>query len=181
MITVARPEDRQAVVDTLVTAFAGDPALRYVFPDDDTYAQYAAVFFGFCFDKRVHQRSIWTIHDGAATAIWEPPDTAHPGGDLTGEVPDDMLKRLRAYDEAVQAALPPGPFWYLGVLGTHPGFTGRRWAQAVMHAGLDRAEADGLPAVLETSQPANVGFYRRAGWRVVTELTDPLPIWVMRR
>jgi hypothetical protein len=28
------------------------------------------------------------------------------------------------------------PFWYLGVLGTHPDRAGRRWGHAVMTAGL---------------------------------------------
>ena len=96
-------------------------------------------------------------------------------------LPADALERVRAYDEAVHAALPSEPFWYLGVLGTHPDHTGRRWAQAVMHAGLDRAAADALPAVLETSNPANVDFYRRAGWQVTAEVETPLPIWIMQR
>ncbi|MBU2665475.1 GNAT family N-acetyltransferase [Actinoplanes bogorensis] len=181
MITVARPEDRPAVVDALVAAFGKDPVLRYLFPDDDTYPAYAEAFFGSCFDKRVRHRSVWTIQNGAATAIWEPPDVVHPDDDLAGVLPEDELKRVRTYDEAVQDALPTFPFWYLGVLGTHPAHTGRRWAQAVMHAGLERAEADGLPAILETSNPANVGFYRRAGWRVIGELDHPLPVWIMQR
>lgn len=181
MITVARPEDRPVVVGSLVAAFEHDPVLRYVFPDDDTYAHHAAVFFGLCFDKRVHHRTVWTIQGGAATAMWEPPGVEHPDDNLAAELPEDALKRLRTYDEAVHALLPAEPFWYLGVLGTHPDFGGRRWAQAVMHAGLDQAEADGLPAILETGNPANVGFYRRAGWQVADQVTDPVPIWIMRR
>ncbi|MBM2616120.1 GNAT family N-acetyltransferase [Actinoplanes sp. LDG1-06] len=181
MITVARPEDRPAIVGALVAAFVNDPVLRHLFPDDTTYPAYAEAFFGVCFDKRVDRRTVWTIQQGAATAIWEPPDVDHPSDNLAAELPEAELKRVRQYDEAVHAALPAGPFWYLGVLGTHPDFTGRRWAQAVMHAGLDRAAADGLPAVLETSNPANVEFYRRAGWQVVNEISDPLPVWVMQR
>jgi ribosomal protein S18 acetylase RimI-like enzyme len=81
----------------------------------------------------------------------------------------------------VHAALPTTPFWYLGVLGTHPDHTGRRWGHAVMSAGLRRAAADGLPAVLETSNPANVEMYRRAGWEVMRAVTEPLPIWIMQQ
>ncbi|MGC5030649.1 hypothetical protein [Micromonospora sp. DT229] len=29
--------------------------------------------------------------------------------------------------------------------------------------------------------PANVEFYRRAGWQVIRHLDEPLPIWVMRQ
>jgi ribosomal protein S18 acetylase RimI-like enzyme len=181
VITVAGAEDRQNIVDALVAAFVKDPVLRHLFPGDDTYPRYAAAFFGRSFDKRVHRRTVWTIDSGAATAIWEPPGTTCTGDDLAAILPADALQRIRQYDDVVHAALPADPFWYLGVLGTHPDHTGRRWAQAVMHAGLDRAAADGLHAVLETSNPANVEFYRHAGWRVTREIAEPLPIWIMQR
>lgn len=182
--TIATPADRDRVVESLVAAFGQDPVLRHLFPDDADYARCAGVFFGHLFDKRVHRQSIWTIERGASTAIWQPPTNGSAGpadDDLAARLPADALARVRAYDAAVHAALPPGPFWYLGVLGTHPQRAGRRWGHAVMTAGLRRAAADGLPAVLETSSPANVEIYRRAGWQVVGTATDPLPIWVMRQ
>lgn len=182
-INVATPADRARVVASLVAAFTRDPVLRHLFPDETTYPGYAAAFFGHLFDKRVHHRTIWTIEGGASVAIWEPPTTGagRPDDALAAQLPADALARVRAYEDAVHAALPATPFWYLGVLGTHPDHAGRRWGHAVMRAGLRRAEADGLPAVLETSNPANVEVYRRAGWQVVRSLTTPLDIWVMRQ
>ncbi|WP_331461048.1 GNAT family N-acetyltransferase [Micromonospora tarapacensis] len=182
-VSVAAPADRTRVVSSLVAAFAQDPALRYFFPDEDSHPRFAAAFFGHLFDKRVQLRAIWTIERGASTAIWQPPVAADPPSDhdLDVHLPADALARVRAYDRAVHAALPTSAFWYLGVLGTHPDHAGRGWAHAVMNTGLRRAAADGLPAVLETTNPANVEFYRRAGWEVVRTLTEPLPIWVMRQ
>ncbi|MEU4477090.1 GNAT family N-acetyltransferase [Micromonospora sp. NPDC023966] len=182
-ITVATPADRGRVVDSLVAAFAADPVLTHLFPDPAGYPRYAAAFFGHLFDKRVHRGSIWTIDRGASVAIWEPPagGEAGPADPLAAQLPADALARVRAYDEAVHAALPTGPFWYLGVLGTHPDRAGRRWGHAVMRAGLRRAAADGLPAVLETSNPANVEVYRRAGWQVVRQVAEPLPTWIMQQ
>src|SRR5215207_1233963 len=58
---------------SLVSAFANDPVLRYLFPDDPTYPRYAAAFFGHLFDKRVHQGTIWTIAHGASVAMWDAP------------------------------------------------------------------------------------------------------------
>jgi GNAT superfamily N-acetyltransferase len=97
-------------------------------------------------------------------------------------LPCAELARVRAYDATVHAALPAGPFWYLGVLGTDPRHSGKRFGHALMAAGLRRAEADSLPAVLETSNPGNVQVYLRAGFGVVAETAlDSLAIWVMRR
>ncbi|MET8529396.1 GNAT family N-acetyltransferase [Micromonospora sp. NPDC005172] len=93
----------------------------------------------------------------------------------------DVLARVQGYDDAVHAALPTYPFWYLGVLGTHPDSAGRGWGRAVMRAGLARAAADGLPAILETSKPANVKLYRRVGWEVVGSLAEPVPTWIMQQ
>jgi ribosomal protein S18 acetylase RimI-like enzyme len=179
-ITVAGPADRERIIASLVAAFPGDPVLRFLFPGDDDYRREAPIFFGHLFDKRVSKATIWTVEGGASTAIWEPPG----GGDVpAGEIglSAESRKRMSAYDDALHGALPDEPFWYLGVLGTHPAAAGRRLGRAVMAIGLRRAAADGLPAILETSKPANVELYRRAGWEVVTEFRDPLPTWVMRQ
>ncbi|MEJ3747922.1 GNAT family N-acetyltransferase [Actinomycetes bacterium KLBMP 9797] len=182
-ITVAVPADRDRAVGSMVAAFAGDPVLRYLFPDDDTYPRYAAAFFGHLFDKRVDRKTIWTIERGAALAMWDAPGAENPPADaLAAQLPADAWARANAYDEAVHAALPTTPFWYLGVLGTHPDRTGRGWGRAVMREGLRRAAADGLPAVLETSNPGNVELYRRAGWRELRAVrAGTLPIWIMQQ
>jgi ribosomal protein S18 acetylase RimI-like enzyme len=183
-ITVATPADRGQAIGSLVAAFANDPVLRHLFPDDATYPQYAAAFFGHLYDKRVGQGTIWTIGGGASIAMWDAPAAKHepPGDTLAAQLPADVLARVNAYEEAVHAALPTTPFWYLGVLGTHPDYAGRRWGHALMAAGLRRAAADGLPAILETSNPANVEVYRRAGWEVERVVTaKPLTIWIMQQ
>lgn len=191
MITIATPADRFAVVGSLVAAFVKDPVLRHLFPDDATYPRYAATFFGNLFDRRVHRSSIWTIGSGASVAIWEPPaespaaghgsPAAGHGSPAEVRYPADVRARVQGYDEAVHAALPTYPFWYLGVLGTHPDSAGRGWGRVVMRVGLARAAADGLPAILETSNPANVELYRRAGWEVVGSLSEPVPTWIMQQ
>ena len=180
-ITLATPADRDRVVSSLVAAFRADPVLRYLFPDDADYPSHAAVFFGHLFDKRVRRHAVWTIDGGASVAIWEPPgaDGGPPDRSLEA-LAVDARARLTTYDDAVHALLPEAPFWYLGVLGTHPDQAGRRWGHAVMAEGLAAAARDGVPAFLETSNPGNVEVYRRAGWEVVSSATDPVPFWVMQ-
>jgi ribosomal protein S18 acetylase RimI-like enzyme len=183
-ITVARPADRERVLASLVAAFAADPVLRHLFPDDDTYPGHAATFFGRLFDRRVGNGTVFTIGAGSSVAMWDTPAVsagpAPPAGSAP-ELPAPEQARLDAYNGAVYAALPDHPFWYLGVLGTHPDHRGRRWGHALLADGLRRAAADGLPAVLETSNPGNVVVYRRAGFEVVGEIAGPLPIWVLER
>ncbi|GAB3942122.1 hypothetical protein GCM10027614_28640 [Micromonospora vulcania] len=129
------------------------------------------------------KQSVWTIGHGASVAVWEPPVVEHESSDggLAAQFSADVRDRVAAYDEAVHAALPTTPFWYLGVLGTHPDSAGRGWGRAVMRAGLRRAAEDGLPAILETSKPGNVELYRRAGWEVLSFVSEPLPTWIMQQ
>ncbi|MGW5561121.1 GNAT family N-acetyltransferase [Micromonospora sp. NPDC003944] len=183
-ITIATPGDRDAVVGTLVATFVKDPILRHLFPDDDTYPRYATAYFGHLFDKRVHRKSIWTIGGGASVAVWEPPADPSAVAHQSPEAfpyPADVQARVEGYHHVVHDVLPSYPFWYLGVLGTHPDSAGRGWGRAVMRAGLNRATADGLPAILETSNPGNVELYRRAGWEVVETLSEPIPTWIMQQ
>jgi ribosomal protein S18 acetylase RimI-like enzyme len=182
-VTVATAADRTRVVDSLIAAFSGDPVLRHLFPDDTSYPRYAGVFFGLLFDRRVPHGTVLTIGGGDSVAMWQRPDAVDTPDDtevLATLLPADALERMRRYDLAVRAALPATPFWYLGVLGTRPERAGQGWGRAVMRAGLRHAAADGVPAVLETSNPGNVELYRRAGWQVIRQMAaGPLTIWVM--
>jgi ribosomal protein S18 acetylase RimI-like enzyme len=185
-INPAGPADREPALGTLVAAFAADPVLRHLFPDDDTYPRYATAFFGHLFDKRVAQGTVWTIGPALSVAMWETPANGTaaepPAANPFDDLPADARARIDAYDDTIHGALPDHPYWYLGVLGTHPDHKGRRWGRALIADGLRRAAADGLPAVLETSNPGNVDIYRRSGFEVVREVAaGPFSIWVMER
>jgi GNAT superfamily N-acetyltransferase len=174
---LAAEEDRESVVATVVAAFAEDPAFRYFFQTD---AGARRVFAEYLFDLRAGTDSVWLIDGGASVAMWDPPGRPSGPG-LPDTLPAAARRRLRDYEQAVHGAFPDGPFWYLGVLATHPQHAGRRLGRAVMQPGLDRAHADGVPAYLETATARNVALYERAGWQVTQQLeVDGLDVWVLR-
>ena len=182
-IARATSEARERVVETVVSAFASDPAFRFFFADETTFDEQATAFAGYLFDKRVKHGTVWIIDDAAAVAMWDAPRTSEDASanDYQLDLPDGTLKRLDRYDAVVHGALPSSPHWYLGILATHPDHAGRGWGRLVMTAGLDRAAAAGQPAYLETTNENNVALYQRAGWQVTETLAvDDLPIWVMR-
>ncbi len=182
-VMVATPAARARAIETVVAAFAADPAFRFFFQDDASFDDQAATFAGYLFDRRVLRDAVRIVDGGASVAMWDAPSP--PRGDSRVEtppldLPTDTLARLDAYEAAVHPALPTSPHWYLGVLATHPNFAGRRWGRAVMAAGLRRAAADDLPAYLETTNPYNVDVYRRAGWEVTTSMGfETINVWIM--
>jgi ribosomal protein S18 acetylase RimI-like enzyme len=83
---------------------------------------------------------------------------------------------------AVEARHPKEPpHWYLGFLGTVPARQGQGHGAALLREVLER---EGGPAYLESSNPRNIGLYRRHGFEIVEELTMPWgcpPVWRMWR
>ncbi len=178
---VATPADRARVVETVVAAFRDDPAFRYFFVDPDRFDAQAALFAGYLFDRRVDSGTVWVVDGGSAVAMWAGPPGEPPDALAAHGMPADVLDRLDEYDKAVHGLLPPVPHWYLGVLATHPDHAGRRWGRLAMAEGVRLAAEQGLPALLETTNPRNVGIYERAGWSTVGEArVGDLTVWVMR-
>ena len=177
-VRLATPGDRARVVESLAAAFVADPVLRYLLPSDDEFRAGAPVFFGALFDKRVRSGTVWVADDGLAASLWDAPE-ASGSSDLSalGAGPQS---RLQEYDAAIHGALPRIPFWYLGVLGTHPDAVGRGLGRAVMAAGIAAAAESGLPCVLETSTPRNLDFYGRDGWQVTGTVDAPVRTWILR-
>jgi len=176
-VRLATPGDRVRVVGTLAAAFVADPVLRFIFPDDDDYRDGAPLFFGALFDKRMQSGTVWVADDGDAAALWDPPEAS--GSSDLRLLAAGARARVDQYDTAVHSALPAAPFWYLGVLGTHPDAAGRGLGRAVMAAGIDAAAFAELPAVLETSKLQNLEFYGRGGWHVEAVIDDPVRTWIL--
>ncbi|MEO7981960.1 MAG: GNAT family N-acetyltransferase [Sporichthyaceae bacterium] len=184
------PGGRERALGTVVSAFATDPLLRWVWPSDERYDVLAAAFFGLLLDVRLEAGEVWTADDGAAVAMWDPP------GGLYREVPgrrwasvqQDFTPREReawaSYDAAMSVPEDAGPYWYLGVLATEPARRRSGLGRAVTAPMLAAADRTGLPAYLETASEANVAVYRRLGFEPVRDATMPdggPTCWLMRR
>ena len=55
------------------------------------------------------------------------------------------------------------------MLGTEPSAQGRGIGSALMAPMIERCEAEGLPAYLESSKESNLAFYHRQGFEVTRE------------
>ena len=188
-VRVASPSDRTQALAVLTDAFAADPVVRWIFPDDTTYPARAETFFGFLFDVRVAAGGAWITAGGESVSLWSPP------GDAAGEWEDrawatvadtfttDELERCDAWDAAVAPHHPDSHHWYLGVLGTATRYQGRGLGPAVAGPGLAAATDAALPAFLETAIEDNVRLYERLGFVVTATVDDAdLPYgWCMSR
>ena len=120
---------------------------------------------------------VYTDRSLRAAAIWSPPDVtllddeAGPAlarvlSETIGEKAGEKLEALAQ----LAGAHPAEPHFYLFILGTRAEAQSQGLGSRVIAPVLARCDADGLPAYLESSNPRNVPFYQRHGFRVVDEL-----------
>ena len=176
---------------TAVRAFALDPFIRDLMPDDDRYESDATAFFGLLFDVRLAGGDVWCTDDCVAVAQWTAPGGNRLGGAwvdeqfdaAAGVVHPVTYERIEQLDDLLAPTWPAAPHWYLGVLATHPDWQGRGLASALLAPVLSAADGDELDAYLVTATRSNVTFYRRHGFDVHVEvdLPDGPRVWMLTR
>jgi GNAT superfamily N-acetyltransferase len=181
--------DVDAVATMVGAAFATDPAWSFMIPPDD--ARLREAFAHALLIPRIGRGTAWVTSDCTAVAMWDRRPVegtdGHSHGDLWAqfriEVGEEVWARIEAYEAALTADPRPRPHWYLGVLATHPDHQGRGLATTVMRPGLAAADAEGWDCWLETSTPANKGFYAGRGFTEAVAIDIPAgpPAWWLRR
>ena len=68
---------------------------------------------------------------------------------------------------------PDEPHWYLPFIGVRPEAQGRGMGAHLLELGLDRADADGMPAYLEATSRRSVPLYSRHGFKVIGVVNAP--------
>jgi ribosomal protein S18 acetylase RimI-like enzyme len=108
-----------------------------------------------------------------AVALWMPPGGWNlPLGTQLAMLPTlarvvgpRRLLRIAKVSAAIEEGRPDA-HWYLALVGTSPAARGSGLGSAVVEAGLALARADGVPALLETSNASNVRWYERFGFAI---------------
>jgi GNAT superfamily N-acetyltransferase len=203
--------DLDAAAAMLTRGFAEEPGNLELFPDPEIRRRCSELVIRKELRASLPYATVHGIEvDGrlVATAIWHPPHVAprsltasmQLASGLLVQAPvlargiprigavalrhrRGMLRLVRARREAIAAA-SRGPAWHLAFLATDPDHRGRGLARRLLDHVLDRCDADGLAAWLETTDPVNPPLYERFGFGTILHLDDAawLPgFWVMRR
>ncbi|MBL8554969.1 MAG: GNAT family N-acetyltransferase [Phenylobacterium sp.] len=170
-IRLAATDDKAAVLDTLMLAFAGDPCLRFVLDTPDKLLRGFHRFAGGMGGAAVDLGSAWLAEDGAAAALWLPPGVGPDRDSMLGVVGEmareEKLPTLGEVGDAMEQYHPAEPHWYLAMIGVDPAQQGRGWGSAVLKESLRRIDEAGATAYLESSNPRNVPLYERFGFEVM--------------
>jgi len=191
LVRVATRSDVDVVAASLALAFFDDPVMAFLFPDGPSRVRRLTRFFltGLSAQHLSHG-ACFTDEGRAGAALWSPPghwrmtvaQQLRGGTGFIAALGTHIPRALRAL-ATVQRAHPDTPHYYLAVLGTRPDQQGRGLGSALLRPILDRCDAEGLGAYLESSKESNLAFYRRHGFEVTGEIRLPggPPVWPMWR
>jgi GNAT superfamily N-acetyltransferase len=189
---IATSADLAAVTQTISLAFHDDPTWSWAFPDPSRRQDQYVVWWEFLIANAM--RYPWVLMtDGAEVAsVWIPPDGTEIAEeaeaeiqplleDLVGPRAGAVIELLARFD----AAHPKEePHFYLSLLGTSPAHAGRGLGMALLAENLARIDREGVPAYLESSNPANNHRYERHGFARIGEFFPPgsdIPVTTMWR
>lgn len=191
-VRTARPGEWHQIGHLLGDAFFDDPMWAWVAPDADKRRRHLGSLFAQLIRKRVEAGTAQITTDGGGAAVWAPPNqwkiTTLESAAMTVPMlkvigPRLMLSRTKALLDT-ERYHPTEEHWYLEIVGADPSRRGQGIGSALLDAGLERVDEQGLPTYLECSSAANLPLYNRYGFEVTQEIAcgkDGPPLWLMWR
>lgn len=187
--------DVSAAARVLAAAFDDDPALGWLTPDPAQRQVRLARLFAA--EIRHHHLTGGGVEvavgaGGAVlgAAVWDPPGRWRwSRGEQLRAAPAlaRALGRHRgrgaAMDRGLGGAHPDRPHWYLATLGVAPEAAGAGVGGALLRSRLERCDARGEAAYLESSKQANIAVYEHFGFAETgrVDLPDGPSLWTMWR
>jgi GNAT superfamily N-acetyltransferase len=171
-VRVSTSADLDAIVATLTSAFLDDPLWGPAFPDRERRPEQAGALWRLCAGSA--QRYGWVrVTDAVeSAAVWIPPggteltEAEHAGFDdfLVGVCGRETANGILAIFDQLDQHRPLEPHYYLSLLGTHSDHRGGGFGMGLLRESLADIDALGLPAYLESSNPANNRRYASVGF-----------------
>jgi ribosomal protein S18 acetylase RimI-like enzyme len=187
-IRPAGEADIDSVLGVITLAFSTDPFVRWLTPDTATYvAMMPRVSRTFGASGFAHG-TVDYLSGGAGAAMWVPPgvtaDMDALGKIVATSAQPELLPDIDAFFQQVEEFHPTEPHWYLPLIGVDPAHHGEGLGTALMRHALRRADADGVPAYLESSNPRNIPFYQGFGFEIIGAIqagSSPQVVPMLRR
>jgi GNAT superfamily N-acetyltransferase len=176
---VATPTDADAVTETIRLAFADDPVWGPALALPDGSTNHLTPFWRIYVEGGMRFSTVFVVGEpggiAQAIAVWTPPSESELSDEQDAQItelistafPEDLAAKLFELYDRFDAAHPhDAPHYYLGLLAAHPQFRGRGIAQQLMAANLVDWDSRKMPSYLESTNPANLHRYIRAGFEL---------------
>lgn len=170
--------DIEPVVEALVSAFAGDPLISFLFGDGWEQASYVGEFFRILLEVRVtlEMPAFCADEGGVIVGAVMGYDTSRPTWEAAQTetwtrlmvAAEGLDSRLREYEDLAANFEPSRPHYYLGVIGVRADKKGGGIGGALLDVFCDASSENAKSAgvYLETANEASLRFYVKNGFEV---------------
>lgn len=173
-VTTADASIQASTVWTIVLGFAADPLMRWSWPDLPQYLASMPQFISGSAGRAFEHGTAYAVAHSRAVALWLPPGVqqdeealnALMAMSLSPDVSEDMAHLRRGMAEH----RPAEPHWYLPLIAADPNWVGQGLGTLLMKHALQRCDEQGSAAYLESSNPKNIPFYQRHGFKIIGEI-----------
>jgi ribosomal protein S18 acetylase RimI-like enzyme len=188
LVRSAASADEAGVVDVITLAFSADPLVRWAMPEPAVYlAAMPESVRAFGGNGFAHG-TVFCLDGCLGAAMWLPPGVEPDAERLFAVIEENVSSAIRpdlmGVFEQMGDYHPAEPHWYLPLIGVDPVCHGQGLGSALMRHALQRCDADGLPAYLESSNPRNIALYQRHGFEIIGEIqvgASPTMVPMLRR
>lgn len=173
--------DQHRCVETIVDAFDQDPYYRWMFPYEPTFREAMTDWFTHVGGAAFTHGHYYRDDNYTAVQIWLPPDVAlapireyQSAQELVAHwtSPAHAKSVMEAVGTRAAQRLD-GPSWRLLYVATAPAAQSQGAGTAGMTSMLATFDADGAAAFLSSTNPRNLPFFERLGFRVLREVDLP--------
>jgi ribosomal protein S18 acetylase RimI-like enzyme len=186
----------QQGAELLARVFQHDPMMQYLVADTSRLLDKPMRLYRAAIRMGLLSGAVHTTPGIDGVAVWiSPGHTDFTFGQLlrSGFLTAALSMGLKSLGRFMQSAnyfenlkkqTITDPHWLLLFLGVEPSQQGKGLGATLMQPILDRADAEGLPCYLESTNERNLTFYKRHGFKVSTQGQVPKDgpqIWFMLR
>lgn len=186
-VRVAAANEQSRLVATLASAFAADPAVRWMYPDAEQFRSHFPAFAEAFGGRAVEHGTAYCAADHAGVALWLPPNIGPDEERLIALIEATVGASERsaifAMFEQMGAYHPSEPHWYLPLLGVDASRQGEGCGSALMKQAVALCDRERRPAYLEATSRRSVPFYERHGFAPLgaIQVASSPPIFPMLR
>jgi GNAT superfamily N-acetyltransferase len=187
MTRVAEAGERSLLIETLASAFAADPAVRWMYPDAQQYDRHFPAFVRAFGGRAIEHGTAYCTGGYAGVALWLPPGIGPDEEALMALLETTVGERERsaifAMFELMGSYHPSEEHWYLPLIGVDASHQGEGCGAALMKPALLLCDRDKRPAYLEATSRRSIPFYERHGFALLgtIQVGESPPIFPMLR
>lgn len=170
--------DLPAVAEVWVDAFADDPYLRWIAPDDATWPAFGGRWMTFVAELAFERGHTYVADPPDVAIACIPPDLSMVDADaaargrsiIAEHAGEERAEAALASIRAARAHSLDEPHWTLQYLGVRRSRQGSGLGAAAVAPLLRTCDAERTPCGLVSTNVRNVPFYERLGFEVVAEV-----------